>query len=403
MELALGNMRVLDVTHHIAGPYCTKLLADFGADVIKIERPGQGDSSRHMGPFPGDVPDPEKSGLFLHLNTNKRSVTLNLKSRTGQDIFKELAKKASVVVESFRPGVMPSLGLDYPTLSKSNPDLVMASISNFGQTGPYRDYKASDLVLAGLGGDQARGGVSDREPLKLAQGVTQYMGGLYAASGILGAFFASKWQGIGGQYLDLSLMELLGNYSDGRGPSQVRYQFNGKEEVRPPLAGRAIGYPPSGAYPCQDGYVEWFGSARWTQIARMLKRPDFVSDPRYSTPEARIQNFDDVNATLLEWMMQRTKEQCVEEALAADAIAAQCNTIAELFEDTHVKSRGFWADIVHPAVGKTVIPGRPFIMNQSPWRLRRPAPLLGEHTAEVLGDLGYTGADLVKLSEAGVI
>jgi len=151
-EQALTGLKVLDVTHYIAGPFCTKLLADYGADVIKVEKPGEGDESRRMGPFPDDVPDPEKSGLFLYLNTNKRGITLNLKTETGVKIFKDLVKESDVLVENFSPRVMPGLGLDYQTLKKVKPQLVMTSISNFGQTGPYRDWKATEITLFALCG-----------------------------------------------------------------------------------------------------------------------------------------------------------------------------------------------------------------------------------------------------------
>ena len=402
MEQALGDMKVLDLTHHRAGPYCTKLLADYGADVIKIEKPGVGDAARRMGPFPGDIPHQEKSGLFLHLNTNKRSVTLNLTSTTGQDIFRQMVKTADVVVESFRPGVMASFGLDYPNLEKINPGLVMASISNFGQTGPYRDYKASDLVLAGMGGNQFGSGVAEREPLKIGGSVTQYMAGLFASGGVMAAFFASRWQGVG-QYLDLSLWELLNSYGETRGPNQVRHQFTGTVETRNPMGAKIASFPPKGPYPCKDGYVEWFGIARWRQVAAMLGRPDFLTDPRFATPEARMKNAPEIEEVLLTWMMARTREQCWEEAIAADVIAGPFNTTEELFQDRHMDSRGYWTEVEHPAVGKTTIPGRLFIMNDSPWQLRRPAPLLGEHTAEVVGELGYSKEDLVKLSETGVV
>ena len=165
----LSDLRVIDLTHGIAGPYCTKLLADFGADVIKVERPGSGDYARHEGPFPQDVPHPEKSGLFLHLNTNKRSITLDLKTAQGAAVVKELVKNADALVENFRPGVMASLGLDYDTLSKINPNLIMTSISNFGQTGPYRDYIASEL-------DPVRNGRPD-ERLRLPGQVPAQAGG----------------------------------------------------------------------------------------------------------------------------------------------------------------------------------------------------------------------------------
>ncbi len=394
---------MVDLTQHVAGPYCTKLLADFGADVMKIEKPGEGDSARRLGPFPGDMPHPEKGGLFLHLNTNKRSVTLNLQSATGQAILKDLVRGADVVVESFRPGVMASFGLDYPVLGKVNPGLIMASISNFGQTGPYRDFKASDLVLAGMGGSQSGGGVMEREPLKIAQYVSQFMAGFYASVGVMGAILAQEWQGGAGRYLDMSLFELLSSFGDGRFTHQVSYQFAKREEGREPQEGRIMSSPPTGAYPCADGYVEWWGLGRWRQLSKMLGRPDLLTDPRYATEEARIKNHDEVAAILYSWMMERTRLQCWDEAVAADVICAPYNTVQELLQDPHVNARGFWAEVEHPALGKTIVPGRPFILSESPWMLRRPAPTLGQHTAEVLGGLGYGQADLVKLSEAGVI
>ena len=150
---ALSDVRVLDLTHHIAGPYCTKMLADYGADVLKLERPGVGDVTRTMGPFPDDEPHPEKSGLFLHLNTNKRGITLDLKNATGRSIFLDLIKNIDVVIARFAPRTMPSLDLSYRTLEQINPRIILVSISNFGQTGPYRDYKASEMILHGIGGN----------------------------------------------------------------------------------------------------------------------------------------------------------------------------------------------------------------------------------------------------------
>ena len=386
MEQALSDMKVLDLTHHIAGPYATKLLADYGADVIKIEKPGEGDPTRHMGPFPGDVPHREKSGLFLHLNTNKRSVTLDLKSDPGRKTFLDLARNADLVVESFRPGIMASLGLDYSVIERVNPTVVMASISNFGQTGPYRDFKASDLVLAGMGGSQSSGGIAEKPPLKIANSVTQYLAGLSAADGILAALFLARRRGVG-QYLDLSLFQLLVSFGDSRGTGTARYKLTGGVEARPSPGGRMTPFPPQGVHPCKDGYMEWFGVTRWPQAAAMVKRPDFLTDPRYATPAARQSRIEEINAILASWMMERTKRQCWEEAAAADMIAAPCNTIEDLFNDPHVGGRGFWVQLEHPVLGKTAIPGRPFIMNESPWQLRRPAPLLGQHNAEVLGEL----------------
>ena len=205
-EQALSDIKVLDFAHHIAGPYCTKLLADYGADVIKVERPGSGDVSRRLGPFLGNIPHPEKSGLFLHLNTSKRSITLNLKTEAGRKIAHELVADVDIVVESFRPGTMSSFGLGYDDLKAINPALVMTSVSNFGQTGPYKAYRGSEIIFYGMGGEMGSTGLEDREPVKLGGTVGLYQTGSMAAVATMGALFAARYQDIG-QHVDVSIME----------------------------------------------------------------------------------------------------------------------------------------------------------------------------------------------------
>jgi crotonobetainyl-CoA:carnitine CoA-transferase CaiB-like acyl-CoA transferase len=205
---ALQGVKVIDLTHHIAGPYCTKLLADFGADVIKVERPDGGDSARRLGPFPENIPHPEKSGLFLYLNTNKRGITLNLKDHKGRAALLDLVREADILVESFSPRVMPSLGLAYQTLTQINPSLVMTSISSFGQTGRYRDYRASELALYALGGMAYITGEYHREPVKHGYNQAQYLGGMAAASGTVAALL-QRWRAGGGQQVDVSIMECV--------------------------------------------------------------------------------------------------------------------------------------------------------------------------------------------------
>ena len=230
---ALEGVRVLDLTRHVAGPFCTKLLADYGADVIKIEFPGRGDLARWIAPFAGDAPHPERSGLFLHLNTNKRSVTLNLKTGSGRAIFLKMVRSADIVVENFRPRVMPALGLDFATLSQIKPDLVMTSISNFGQTGPCRDWKASDLILYAMGHEMWSTGQPDCEPAGMANKLSLHIAGQVACMATLGAFYGAQFQGVG-QQVDLSIMEVLASSIDRRAPSLLAYQYCGERAVRTP-------------------------------------------------------------------------------------------------------------------------------------------------------------------------
>jgi len=192
---ALSDLKILDLTQYIAGPYCTKMLADYGAQVLKIERPGTGDGSRSLGPFQGDEPHPEKSGVFFFLNCNKKGITLNLKDPLGRKIFLDLVKEVDVLVESYRPGTMARFGLDYESLTRIHPGLVMASISNFGQTGPYKDFTATDLILTAMGNEMYSHGLPELPPLKnpLTRDLMA-MGGS-AATGIMGAFYGARWKG----------------------------------------------------------------------------------------------------------------------------------------------------------------------------------------------------------------
>jgi len=401
-EQALSDVKVLDLTLYIAGPYCTKLLADYGADVIKVERPGGGDPARHLGPFLGDDPHPEKSGLFLHLNTNKRGITLNLKSDTGVKIFKELVKGVDILVEGFRPGVMERLGLGYEELEKINPRLVMTSISNFGQTGPYRDYKASDIILYGMGGGMYDTGIPEREPLKKGGTVIQFQGGNHAAAATMVALFISRLQGIG-QQVDISLFQTQIASPDRRMSCLIGFQYN--KEITPRLGGRALGFP-YGSYPCKDGYFDLIGGLSfWPRIPRMLGMPELLTDPRFAIGEGQSkgENREAFDAIFLPWLMQRTKKECVEEGQAVGVLCATVCNMEDLLGDPHWKARGFWVDIEHSVAGNLTYPGAPFKMGEGGWEIRRPAPLLGQHNEEVYAALGYTREDLVKLRERGVI
>ena len=401
-DSALSHVRVLDFTTQVAGPYCTKLLADYGADVIKVERPGTGDAARNLGPFPGDIPHTEKSGLFLHLNTNKRSITLDLKSKAGQKIAKELAAKVDLVIESFRPGVMDRLGLGLEALQESNPRLVMTSISNFGQTGPYRDFKSSDILVYSMGGEMHSTGLADREPVKLGANVVLYQAGSVAAVGSAGALFLSQ-DGGPGQQVDVSIMETQTGSVDRRMSALVGYQYTGELSVRIPFG--AAGYP-IGVYPCEDGYLEVTGGLIYfPRVVRTLGNPPELLEPRWYTPESQTnpELKDEFEAHFLSWTLQHSKVDAWRAAQESGVLSGPLNTMEDVANDQHFIGRDAFAQIDHPVAGSLKYPGRPFVMTESPWGIRRPAPLLGQHNGEILQELGYGPGDQARLRAQGVI
>ncbi len=382
----LSDLRVVDLTHGTAGPYGTKLLADFGADVIKVERPGTGDYARSLGPFPGDVPHPEKSGLFLYLNTNKRGIVLDLKTPQGVAALKGLARDADILVESFQPGVMDRLGLGYEVLSKINPNLVMTSVSNFGQTGPYRDYLASELTLFAMGGRMNTTGLPERYPIKLMGNHVQFQAGNVAAMATMFAWYAQEHQGLGGQQVDISIFQTQLGSINFRMSNLLMYQYTGDRMRR--MVGAAGGYP-SGYYPCLDGYALIAGGGeRWRNTAAMLGMTELADDPRFAPPQGQmsLEGREEFETTIwLPWLMERTKAQVVEECQAHGLYAGAVNTIGEVVDNhAQLEARGYFVGIDHPAAGRLRYPGSPLYTPKGWWRIHRPAPLLGQHTQEVL-------------------
>ena len=401
METALADVRVLDFTHYTAGPYCTKLLADYGADVIKVE-PLQGEPARGLGPFPQDRPDPEKSGFFLHLNTNKRGIALNLKHPHGRDIALQLAQQVDLVVESFRPGVMASLGLHYDALKSVNPNVVLTSISNFGQTGPYRDYKGSEIIFYGMGGEMFSTGLPDREPVKLGGKVGLYQAGAIAAVATMGAFFGARYQGVG-QHVDVSITETQAGSQDRRMPALVGYAYAGMLTKRT-VPGTT--HYPQGVYPCQDGYYDFASPVgRFQSIRAMLGYPDFMEDPRWHGPDGPTDPDlrEEFAAYFLGWSMDHTKQDLWRVAQAHRIVSGPLNTIEDLAGDPVFEERGCFSQTTLVDGNSVRTLARPFIMSGTPWRIERPAPKLGQHTEEVLSSLGYTEADIESLRSEGVV
>jgi crotonobetainyl-CoA:carnitine CoA-transferase CaiB-like acyl-CoA transferase len=394
-EQALSGCRVLDLTHYVAGPFCTKILADYGADVIKIEKPEGGDSTRNAGPFPGDIPDLETSGLFLYLNTNKRGVTLNLKSAKGTEILKELVKQTDILVENFRPRVMPDLGLDYETVKKVNPDLVMVSISNFGQTGPYRDYRATDLNIWGFSGILYECGDPDREPLKMGSNVTEYVAGLYGALTALSALYYRD-EGGSGQRVDVSIWETMHTMQ----PSMTLV-FCYMEFIRR----RAGIHFPWGILPCLDGYVGFFlpTQTHWESLCALLGMPELRDKPEYETPLHREEHRDEIQQTIVDWLKDKRMEKVFHAAQELRLPLTMVPNPQQLFEMPQHLERGYFSEIEHPAAGMLTYPGAPFRLSETPWNGGR-APLLGEHNEQIYCEhLGYGKEYVEGLKKEGVI
>jgi len=398
LEQALSGVRVLDVTHYIAGPYCTKLLADYGADVIKIERPGIGDGARRIGPFYGDDPHPDKSGLFLYLNTNKRSITLNLKSETGVRIFRELVAGVDILVENFSPRVMPSLGLDYESLIDINPGLVMTSISNFGHTGPYRDYKATEIVADAMGGWMSIIGRPDQEPLKPGGNQSQFVSGLFGGVGTMTAFHGKELNGVG-QHVDISLMDAVVYIQ--MNITQIYHYY---ERITTRI-GNVVLPPPGSILPCRDGYIGAIAvtNSQWKSLCEWMGQPEMAEDEKFLTRIHRAENLDELNAMLIPWLLEHDQEELLKEAQRRRIPFGIPAGADRLLNSRHLNERGYFVDVEHPATGKIRYPGAQFKIGELPYELKR-APLLGEHNEEVYcGQLGYSKEDLVKLRELDVI
>lgn len=391
----LSEVKVVDLTWYIAGPFCTKLFADFGADVLKIERPPDGDPARKIGPFLGDDPHPEKSLLFSHLNLNKKSVILDLKSANGRDTVKELVKDADILVENFSPGVMERFGLDYKTLKKINQKLVMTSISNFGQNGPYRDFKASELVFAGLGHDMYSTGITGRHPLKLGGNCMQYQAGHMAAAATIAAYWLRQKHGKG-QHIDVSIQEVLAADTDHKSTNLVCFAYSGMaftSNVVGKLDQRATAsdITPTGVYPCKDGFVRVAGGyIFWDRFIKLF--PELGEKYEFPADVLNIANKSEVDVLWYLWCSERTKNEIMEACQAVKYFGMAINTPKDTIESPQFKERGFWVEVEHPVTGKQKYPGDPVNMESTRWGVRTPAPLLGQHNEEILGKLSKSSA-----------
>ena len=403
---ALDGLRILDLTQGVAGPYCTKLLSDYGADVIKIERPDGGDPSRRAGPFPDDEPHPERSGLFLDLNTGKRSLTLNLKTESGQRILRRLAAWADAVVENFRPGALARLGLSEEQLAEVNPAAALVSISNFGQHGPYRDFEADDMLLYAMGGALAVTAYPGREPNRPWLYAPLFLAGAMSASYSLGAITSSVRLG-SGERVDISIQDALACSLDRATQNVMAHSYGGELFVTEDCNLRASAFP-NGVYggqlPCKDGYVNFLCYPYWwDRFCRMIGREDLIDDSSYSDNLLDPEFGPEIDALLYPWLLERTKIEVMDAAQAQGVPVAALNTTEDLFADRQLRARGYFVEIDHPETGPREYPGAQFKLSETPASIRR-APLLGEHAMEVLtGLLDYTPEDVSILRQRNVV
>ncbi|MEE8469945.1 MAG: CoA transferase [Dehalococcoidia bacterium] len=400
-ERALGHLRVLEFCNLVCGPYCTKLLADLGAEVIKVEPPGVGDEARRRGPFLDDIPHPERSGLFLYLNTNKLGVTLDVETSTGRDIFEGLIKQTDIFVQDSSPEVMEKLGLTYDDLKEINPRLVMTTITPFGLTGPYRDYKAYELNSFHAGGEgyllPMQSSDLDREPVKGGGLVGDCVCGLSAALATLAAAYRMRATGLG-QHLDVSKQDML------MAMVQLDVAMFANLGVVRSRAKRPLLMPTP--MKCQDGYIQLsvLSDREWRDVLKFMGNPTWAEDERYSQWLNRHLLGDEITPRVEEFVQQYKKADLFHQ-LQANAIAAvPVNTAEDLVNSPQMEERGFFAEIDHPEGGKLKYPTASYKFSETPCRWESGAPLIGQHNEAVYcGRLGYDKQDLLRLKEAGVI
>ncbi len=393
MKQALEGVRVLEFTQVMAGPFCAMLLGDLGADVIKVEPPG-GDTTRRMGKRQG-----MESAGYWAVNRNKRGIVLNLKDRRAQDIVRTLARQADVVVENYRPGVMAGFGLDYDSLKQEQPSIIYASVSGFGSTGPYAHKGGFDLVAQGMSGIMSVTGEEGRPPVKCGIPVTDLGAGLFAEQAILAAYIHRLKTGEG-QYIDTSLLEAGVALSVWEST-----QYFSTGGIPEPMGSAHRMSAPYQAIRCADGYIN-LGAANtrtWEKFAQAIGRPELLDRPEYAEDGLRVKNRHQLTQEIEAVTAQQPRSHWL---AVLEEVGVPCGPIsnyAEVFADPHIQARGMVQEMEHPVGGTVQVLGPAAKLSATPARLARPSPLYGEHTAEVLAEVGCTQAEIQELEKAGVI
>ena len=392
--LPLEGIRVLDCTQFMAGPYCTLLLADMGADVVKVERPGVGDETRHQEPTINGVAAP-----FLMINRNKRSLALDLKTPEGQETFRRLVPGFDVVVENYRPGTLERLGLGYKDLKPLNPSLIYCSISGFGQTGPYRHRGGFDLVAQGMSGIMSVTGIPDGPPVKVGVPITDLAAGTYGANGIMAAYIHRLKTGQG-QQVDTSLLEagvaltfwetgILWATGQPPGPMGSAHRISA----------------PYQALRCQDKLITIGAAnqANWERLCRAIGREELLADPRFLRDPLRRQHYQELAEELEATLAKKPVAHWLARLEEAQVPSGPHNNMAEVYSDPHIQARDMVVELSHPTAGRIKSIGIPVKLSETPASIRRAAPLLGQHSEEVLRESDFTAEEVARLVSTGIL
>jgi len=401
-KAALSGLKILEYAQFVSGPYCAKLLADMGAEVIKIEPPLLGDCARRREPFLDDVPGLEHSGFFLFFNTSKLGITLDPATATGREIFLKLVSDCDVLIEDNPPLFMKEHGFDYESLRSINPHLIMTSITPFGQSGPYCDYKAYHLnTYHGSGVARVLSSILPKEtpvPVKGPGFLGDFDAGLCAATATMAALYGRLFSGEG-QHIDISKQEAL------MALERVEigmYGNEGETKFSTVFMQQMMG----GLQRCKDGYVliTLGGDHHWEGLLKLLGNPSWAQDERYQGELGKYKYAQEINKHIAEWIKDYTKEELYHRCQKLNCPIGMVTTVADLAASKQLEARGFFGEVEHPVMGKVKCPTAAYHFSETPHSFHRPAPTLGEHNEEVFADrLGYSREELGRMREAGVI
>jgi len=392
----LEGMRVIELGSQFSSPFCSKLLADYGADVVKIEKPNSGDSARRHGPFVGNVAHQEKSIPFLYLNTNKRGITLDIATITGQQILGSLLETADILVENFAPEISLSLGVDPNILSSRYPGLIVTSITPFGYSGPYKNMEYTDIVICALSGLMYHSGDSDQEPLRNVLNQSFYIAGINAAVATLAATFQRLTTG-NGQHVDVCATECMASHLVQAIPY---YNYMGAIKGRRPIRGSGI----EELMPAGDGYVvpSIQGSQPWSVFTDLIGE-EGLQDPKFETGPGRIEHGEELKALLEQGLQKWDRKPLFQASGERRLVFGMAQDAGDLVECPHLDSRGFFVTVDHPIVGENRYPGLGPVISDQEFKIEKPAPLLGQHNWEIFNQLGFKRKELTLLRSNGII